>query len=138
MAKDPTQVADKWRRNLSASGQDIINGVNAVTTNPAQKAIAQKQKALLNYQAAMNNGKWERGLQRVTLESWKSDMINKGVQRIAQGATSGQPKMQEFMTKLLPYQDSLRSKLSTLPKQTIDDSIERMRVWIMGMSEFKR
>lgn len=138
MAKTPQQVAEKWQRNLSASGQDIQNGVNEVRINPAQQAVAQQAKMRANVLAAIDSGKWADGLNRVTLDSWKRAMLQKGLPRITAGATEAQPKVQAFMTQLLPYQATLSAQVEAMPDLTLQDSINRMVAWVNGMAQFRR
>lgn len=138
MPKTASSVAEKWARRISASTQDVIDGVNNTRVNPAELAIAKKQKLLANFQASVNDGRWERGLRRTTLQSWQQAMITKGVNRIAQGADAAKPKMQAFMQELLPYQDSVRSEIEAMPDITLEDSIARMTQWTRKMSQFQR
>lgn len=138
MAKSAQAVAEKWARRTAASTQDMIDGVNAVRTNPAESAIAKKQKLVANFNAAVNDGRWERGLRRVSLDSWKQAMIQKGVQRVAQGADAAKGKMTSFMAELLPYQDSVKAEIDNLPDLTLEDSANRMTTWMRRMAAFTR
>ena len=138
MAKSPQQVADKWARRIAGSTQDIIDGVNAVRTNPAEAAIAKKSKLLQNFTASVQDGRWERGLRRMSLDQWKQSMIQKGVNRVAQGADAAKPKMAQFMTEFLPFQESAQAELSALPDTTIEDSIARAAFWMRRMNSFTR
>jgi len=138
MAKNPTTVAEKWARRTAGSTQDVIDGVNAVRVNPAEQAIAKKNKLIQNFTASVQNGTWERGLRRVSLDSWKQSMIQKGAQRIATGAQAAQPKMAAFMSELLPYQDGIKSEIENMPDLTIEDSAARMTTWMRRMADFRR
>lgn len=136
--KNPQQVAQKWANRLNAATTEITNGVNAVVDNPAEQAIAKKQKLVQNFNAAVNDGRWERGLRSVTLQSWKDSMLTKGLPRIGQGATAGQPKMAAFMQALLPYQENLKATVDNMPDLTIEDSVARAGAWIRGMAQFSK
>jgi len=136
--KDPKAVAEKWVRRSQAATQDMVNGVNAVTTNPAQQAIAKEQKLLQNVTQAIQSGKWRRGMQTVTLESWKASMVQKGAPRVSAGVQAAQSKQEGFYSELLPYQEQLQSKLSGMPDLTLEDSINRAVTWMRGMNSFKR
>lgn len=134
----PQQQAEKWQRNLAAAGQDITNGVNNVTTNPAEQAILAKDKMINNWLDSVNNGKWERGLQNTTLQGWKDAMINKGVQRIQAGAQAGMPKYLQYVNDVRPFMDSLQAQVQAMPSLTIEDSVNRAAAWIRGMSQYSR
>lgn len=139
MAKlTPQQFADKWSRRLQAASPDIQNGINRVDQSPTELAASKQDKMLQNVTAAIQSGKWANGLRRVTLGDWKSAAINKGIPRISQGVTGASAKVTSFATQLLSFQDSLQSKVQSMPDLTLEDSINRMTTWVRGMSTFKR
>jgi hypothetical protein len=134
----PQEVAEKHNRRTKGALQDMIKGVSNVTVNPAAQAITKKAKLVANWQEAMNSGKWERGMKRVTLESWQAAMSNKGAQRVAAGLDGAMEKTTAFFSELLPFQADLSKKIETLPDLTIEDSIQRASTWIRGMSNFRK
>lgn len=136
MAKNAQQVATKWSRNLGAATQDIVAGVDAVTTAPTQQAAARKNEMLQKLTQAVNNGKWEKGLARVSLQDWKSAMKDKGVQRVASGAQAAQPKMASFMQEWLPVAENISQQVKAMPKLTLQDSIARAAAAITAAAQF--
>lgn len=138
MAKlTPEQAREKHARNLKASVPDIQIGVGRVTEAPGKKAAAAKDKFRANLLASIDDGKWERRVAAVPLESWKADMLVKGVNRIASGIDGAADKVEKYFSELFPYQDTLHAKLDTMPDLTLEDSIARMTFWIRGMADFK-
>lgn len=139
MAKlNAQQFAEKWQRRLQSAAPDIQNGINRVDQSPTEKAASKKDKMLQNLTQAVQSGKWENGLRRVTLADWKRAAIEKGVPRISQGAAGAAPKVTQFAAQLLPFQDSLQQQVNSMPDLTIEDSIARMTAWVRGMSKFQR
>ncbi len=139
MAKlTPEQAQDKLARRLKASTQDIQIGVARVTVAPGQQAAAKQDKMLSNLTAAVQSGKWATRVKSVSVDDWKTLMTNKGIPRIAAGIDGAKQKSIDFFTQLLPYQDSLKSQLSTMSDLTIEDNIQRAATWIRGMSKFQR
>lgn len=138
MAKvTPQEFASDWSTRIGQSIPKIERGIRNVTTSPTQKAKAKKQKLLNNFTNAVNSGKWERGLDRVSLSDWQTAAITKGLSRIGQGAQAAQSKVEAFATKLLAYQDGLKAKLDAMPDLTLQDNINRMTYYITEMSKFK-
>ena len=138
MAKSAQEVASKWARRAQAATQDLTNGINSVKEAPGAKAAAKQQKMLTNITAAIQSGKWADRVSAVTLADWKKAMIEKGVSRYGQGVQAAEGKMQNFMSELLPYQESLKSTVSNMPDLTLEDSIARMSAWTRGMANFKK
>lgn len=101
MAFDPTAAGSKWKDRLSQAATDgtLDRGVQAVTVSPGQAAARQADTWATNTVAAKST--WQKNVQ-VPLDQWKSDMLTKGKDRIATGATAAEPKMVQFLTKLAP------------------------------------
>lgn len=129
----PTNAAQKWAQNLGAAGQRITDGVNSVTVSPGVAAAKQADLWLANLQASQ--AKWKQRVAAVTVQDWQSAMINKGVPRIATGATAAQPKFENFMGKLLPYIAQQKSQLPA--RGNLEQNIARMTAFVRGMSKFQ-
>lgn len=138
MAKDPVSIAKKWAGNLSAATQAIQQGVQAVTTSPTQSAAAQSNAYLAGVQRAVSTGKWQAGLQRVTLQDWQQAMIQKGIPRIGSGATQAVPKFTAFMQQFLPYVQQGLQQLASQPRGTLDQNIQRAVFMMNWNAQFRR
>lgn len=132
MASDPAAIAKKWSSGMANATTAITDGVNGVTVAPGQAAARNKVGYVNGVQ--QNQDKWARKVAAVPLESWKQDMINKGVQRIATGAAAAEPKFGQFMTKLLPFIANAKATLP--PRGTLDQNIARSTAMIRAMSQF--
>lgn len=133
---NPQQVAAKWTRNLSAAGESIRQGVMAVTESPTAKAAQAQDRFLAGVQASVASGKWQRGLQRVTLEDWRQSMLEKGLNRIATGAAAAEGKMTSFMTEWLPFEERVVSALP--PRGTLEQNIQRAVEVMQKNAAFRR
>lgn len=138
MAKlTPSEAREKHARRLKASLEDMARGVNAVTEAPGRKAAAKQEKMLANLTASVRSGKWASKVSAVPLDEWKKQMVEKGLPRVSAGIDGAAAKVESFFGQLLPYQDSLKSKLTGMPDLTLEDNISRMTTWIRGMAGFK-
>lgn len=136
--KDPAAVAKKWSTNLQASGPSITAGVMAVTEAPSAAAIKQQDVMLQNFTQAVTSGKWARALGKVTLQSWQNAITTIGIQRITSGAAKALPKMTDFMTQWLPYQEQLKQKLAATPRGSLEQNINRAVTAIRHNAAFVR
>ena len=134
----PQEFQEKQARRLKASLEDIKKGVGRVTESPTEKAAAKADKFVAGVQKSVEDGKWQAGLRKVSLDQWKSDMINKGVNRIPAGIDAAREKVVDFASQLLPHIDSLQSKVKSMPDLTLEVSIARMTAFTRGMAEFKK
>lgn len=136
--KNAASVAKKWTQNLQAATQQIIDGVNAVTVAPtavaAQRIDTMKQRFL----QAVDSGKVARGLQRVSLQDWQQAMKTKGVNRIQQGASEGQSKVQTFLDDFLPFVNGVSEKIRSMPNATEGDRKARMIANFDAIKNYRR
>lgn len=139
MAKlTPAEFQEKHARRLKAAVEDVRKGIDRVTENPCEKAVAKQDKMLTNLTAAVTGGKWAAGLKRVSLEDWKKKARDIGVNRIAAGIDGAKEKVVAFAEQLLPHIDRQQAKIKAMPDVTLDDNINRMTTFVRGMAEFKR
>jgi hypothetical protein len=133
-----TEFQEKHARRLKAAVEDVRKGIDRVTENPCEKAVAKQDKMLTNLTAAVTSGKWAAGLKRVTLEDWKKNARDIGVNRIAAGIDGAKTKVIAFAEQLLPHIDREKAKIASMPDVTLDDNINRMTSFVRGMASFKR
>lgn len=134
---DANEFAEKWSRRLKASLEDIRKGVEKVNEAPSKKAIAKKEKLKQRLIEAIDSGRWERALSKVTLEDWKRAMIQKGLSRIASGVDEATPKMIEFGQALLQHIEAGQKAIENMPDLTLEDNINRMVAFIRHMAKFR-
>jgi len=134
----PTEIAEKWRRRAEGAASDYQKGVERVSESPMEKAAAKIEKFKANLIKAINDGKWEKGLKSVSLGDWKQSVAEKGVANYATGIRAAESKMENFMSELVPFQDSLKAEIDRMPDITLSDSVARATKWIEGMAKFKR
>lgn len=133
----PQEYAEKLARRLSAATQDIQAGVNRVTESPTAAAAAQRDLMRARINEALDSGKWEQSLQRVTVSDWKSAMLSKGVPRIASGIQDARPKLQRVAAQLLPAVDAAAQRVRAMPKTSLEDRINRAVEYMREMSRFR-
>jgi hypothetical protein len=126
-------VAERWASGLSNNRQKIIDGVNAVTEDPSEKAIANQAAMRQNVLDAIDSGKWARGLRRSGLQGWKAPMLASGVDRAVAGATASKDKFASRIAPVLDFERGLQTTVQAMPNVTFQDKLERMRAWATGM-----
>lgn len=132
------QYYTKWSSRLSASQQQITDGVNSVKDSPMAAAAASKQKMRNNILEAIDSGKWEAALKAVPLDYWRNQMINVGIPRISTGAQNAQAKVTAFANELLSFIGTTQSKVNSMPDATFTDRINKMVSWATEMHKFRK
>lgn len=136
--RDPASVAKSWSQNLARSTEKIREGIQRVQEAPTAAAARRQDAYIEGVRKAAEEGKWRRGLMRVSLSDWQHAVETKAIPRIANGAAAGQSKMEQFMTEWLPHVEQLRSKLAAMPKGTLEDAKQRVIAAIEHNASFRR
>lgn len=138
MAKVSAQEwAENWQKGLSNNAQKIRRGIERTKKNPMQRAIAAIPKMRTNFNAAVDDGRVERGFAGVSFEEWRSKAITKGLPRIEQGAKEALPDVMRVAAALIPHIDAGLAALENMPSTTMADNRARMNFWFDHMSEAK-
>lgn len=134
----PEQGADKLISRAKAATPFIKEQVMKVTVAPTAAAADKLDKMRTNFLAALDSGKVERGLRRVSLSDWQNAMINKGIPRISAGLDAARDKIVEFNRQFYPFLETVQGEIAAMPDLTLEDSISRMVHNVRRISEFKR
>lgn len=127
------QATDKWQRRMATAGEDYADGVRAVTDSPTQAAAAAKSKYVAGVESAARTGRYERGLEAVSLEEWKSKAIEKGAARLASGAQAAVPKVRSRMEQILANGREVQQIVEAMPDDTPEQRMQRALVWMQEM-----
>lgn len=130
--------ADKWGNHLKSASDAITSGVEAVSVSPTISAAAKKDKMRAGILKAIDSGKWEAGLKKVTLQDWTTAMKERGIPRIAAGVDGAMSDMAAFGEELMAYQETLKTKIAKMPDTTLDENLARMTEFVRGMAKFTR
>jgi len=132
------ELQEKHNRRTKAASADMIAGVKRVDTAPGKLAGAKEDKMKANLMEALDNGKWRRRVESVTLEDWRKDMLEKGVGRVSAGLDRAADKVQSFAEELIAHENSLLRTIDGMADLTLSDSVQRATAWIEGMAKFER
>lgn len=131
-------AAANWKSGMAGAGQKMQAGVDAVQEAPSQAAIRAIPRYLEGVNRAVSDGKLERGLNRVSLQDWKTAMKTKGIQRIASGAAAAEGKMASFLAEFLPYQEQGVQALKSMPRGDLQQNIQRAVFMMEHAAKFVR
>lgn len=136
--KNPAAVAAEWASRLGGSTQKIKDGIMAVSVSPTESALRQVDAYQQGIARAIADGRYQRGLQSVSLQDWQQAALTKGVARIAQGAAQAKPKMEAFLAQFLPHVEAGKQKLASMPRGSIDQNIARAVAMMQHNASFRK
>lgn len=127
----------KWMRNTGAAAESVKAGVMAVTESPTAKAAQQADRYVAGVQQAVSSGKWQAGLNSVTLQSWQQSVITKGIPRMTQGVAAAQQKVTNFMNQFLPFVQQAAQEVRAMPKGGVENGVARASAMIRKLAQFR-
>lgn len=131
-------IADQWANGMANCGDKIRAGVNAVNESPTEKAAQASDRYVSGVQRAASNGKFQAGLRKVTLEDWRKATLDKGINRIPQGAAQAKPKFKSFMAEFIPHLEQGMRELDNMPRGDVEQNIARAAAMMRHNAKFAR
>lgn len=132
----PEQIAQKAVARASGAAGDYERGIESVTVAPGARAAAKKDKWAAGVQRAIQEDKFAKASQSVTLEDWKGAVRAKSG-RYASGVAAAENKIADFQRKLQPFQAGVQAKVQAMPDTTPEQRLQRMMVNAQEMSKFR-
>lgn len=134
----PREIAEKQIRRSQAASEDYVKGVRNVEVAPTQQAKAKKAKLKNNFLQAVDSGKWEEGLDGVTLDDWKRAAEMKGGARYGQGVADAATKIEKFHEEFQPFVQGVKERINQMPDSTPDQRIAKMVENARAIAGFRR
>lgn len=132
-----SDISSKWNKNMKNAVTDIQAGIDRVTTNPMEKAIAKQDKMKANLNAAIDNGTWAKQMGKVSMSDWKTKTKTKVGERLSSGVDGAMNKRKEFDNWLVGRINSGLDKVNAMPDMTLQDSINRAAAMMTHMASEK-
>lgn len=136
MKMSAQQLAAKWASKYGASAEQYKAGIMAVQGNPAQKAIAAKDRWIQALNEAAADGRYEAGLADVTEAGWKQACVEKGAANMAAAARMGAAKVERHEREFGPVRDAIVAGLPA--RGTLDQNVERLTQFVRQMAATRK
>jgi len=133
---DPAAAGANWATAMQGAGPKIQAGVQRVQTAPGQLAAAKSAKYLTGVQD--NVDKWRTNVAAVSLESWRADMLNKGVSRVGTGAQQAQPKYTAAVGPVFQFMAGVLNQVDAIDDSTPGGRDQRMLAFSQGMRQYRK
>ena len=127
---DPAQAAQNWVNKMGQSQQKYKDGVLNCPVNPCAEAARQESKWAANVAQAAAEGRFSKGLNKVSKEQWSSRTASVGAARLLSGAQGSQQKFANFHNQLKGYIESAKSAISSMPHNNSSDGIARVSKYL--------
>lgn len=133
----PQEALRRWKKNAGEATESYKAGVQAVTENPAAKAAAAADDYARGVREAVESGRYQAGLGRVTLQGWKDKAANTGARRYADGIKDGETKMAAHLSQFLPFLAQVKAEVDAMPSSTEADRDARVLHQIRRAREYR-
>lgn len=130
--------ADKWVKRTQAATEDYKKGIDRVTEAPGIKAATKVEKMRAGINEAIDSGKWQERVAKVTLGEWKSKAKDVGAGRISAGAEAARVSQVAFAAELFTHIEQSQNAIANMPDNTVDQRIDRSSAFQREMHKFRR
>jgi len=110
MPKVRGNPSEKWARRAGQSSQDYAEGVTSPRVDWKQATLAAAKNQELGVQAAIQDKRFEKGVNAAGSAKWQQKALQKGQQRFVQGVQESQG---DYETGVSPYLKVIEA--TTLP-----------------------
>ena len=133
--KTAQQVAEKFASRASAAAGDYVSGVENTTKDQAARAIASAEIHKQATMAALNEGRYAKGLQKAGNQAWKDGVRKKGGSRFGEGVAGASAK---YATNSAVY-DGARGAAASLPRglKGSETNLARVKAVVMAQRTVK-
>jgi len=133
---------DEWRKrqigNLKAVGQkNYAQGISMPKKDPIAAAIAAEDKWAARIRAAIDEKRRAKALQTVSMQDWYKYASEIGANRLVEGVTKREAKVQKFVSSWTPILQDHLSKIDALPAVTDADMETRVLENLRGLKALK-
>lgn len=129
---DAQTAAQRYVQGASQGQQRFVEGVQSTSKDPTALAVAAQGKLVANFNAAVQAGKFARGLSRVGKAGWQAATVAKA-SNYATGIQAGASKYEQAIGPVLSQIATLQSQINAMPNNTIEDSAARARAFMIGL-----
>lgn len=130
----PQQATAKWLTGISGANERMKQGALNVQQSPGELAAAAADKWLARVTAS--KPKFIANSRAVSKEAWQNAYISTGLPRVTQGAQDKQAKYTNAMTGFFNYMNQGLATIDKMPKNTIEDSIQRAAAMIRWNAKY--
>lgn len=120
------QVTKRYLDGMTsgATKQKYIDGIDAVTESPMEKAALAEDLFLARVEESVRSGKRAAKLRATPLSRWKEN-AKKKADRLTSGAAAAVDKIRAHFTKWLPIYEDVSRTVNAMPKGSRQASKDR-------------
>lgn len=132
--KNATTASQNWQASAGRAQQAFVSGVTSTTKDQASLAVAAQARLLMNFQDAVNSGRWAAGVQRGGTAYWKQQTEAKA-NNYGTGITAGVNNFTAAITKIINAEQAIVSSLP--PRGDITQNLQRANAFAMALHQLK-
>lgn len=132
--KTAAQAAQNWEQSAPRASQAYQDGVNNYSGDWANATISQRAVLVQNFNAALNRGDWDRGVQAVGTQGWKSRTQAK-IQNYSTGFTAGAQRQAAAIAKIVQAEQNIVPNLP--PRGDYNANKQRASAFMDAMHALK-
>lgn len=125
MAKSAAVILQRYERGIQNAGTAYKEGVQTTSNSWSNSLLAAKERMKLNYQNSINNGTFDRNVQRTGDSGWAQKTIAKA-SNYENSVTRAVDGYRARMGDITAVISEVQAKIQSMPRVTDQDRIQRM------------
>jgi len=130
-------VVNKYLERARAGATLYAERTKTPRRDPTKAAISMRPTLEAKMRSKETWDKWEMKLSAVGFNGWLKGVQTKGVQRYPTGIEAGKDKYADFYGKFKAHLEEGLRQIVTMPKTTLEDSINRAAAMIRWNAKFR-
>jgi thiol:disulfide interchange protein len=126
LAVDAQRMLEKYLRRVQSAGQDYVAGMQAPRRSPKQAALAAVGKYKNRTMEAIQQGRWEAGVQNYDEAAAIAAATSDGGAAYTAGIAKRQQKVATAFSRIAPQLTSISQTIQSMPQDTPEQRAQRM------------
>lgn len=134
--KTPEQIVEKYQRGIQQAGSDYAAGVSSPSKPWLQSTIAGADRWRNSIQEAINERRFEKGVNRAGDQKWQQRAASIGAQRYAASAPEAAQAYAAQASKVMAAANAARTSANALPNATMEQRLQRATTAMRASSDY--
>lgn len=135
MSPEEMQKAYLDAMGSASTSEKYKKGIANVKVNPMEAAARAEDKYLRAVEASVRSGRRRERLLAVPFAQWRDNATKHGAERLRSGAQKAAEKMLSHFRKFGSVYESISAHVATMPNDTEEDALERVRYSMRKLKE---
>lgn len=134
--KTASQIAEKYQRGVSGAGGDYAAGIQNPSRPWAQATAQGAARYQAGVQQAIQERRFEAGVQKAGDAKWQNGALNKGANRYQAAAAEAAQAYASVADRVMNAANAAQQAVANMPAQTLEQRLQRSNAAARAISAY--